>query len=518
MSCLSWLLNLSFAGSAVSGVSLDGEYWWDATLGDDSGVGSIGDPFQTLDVLNSANSIAAGTTCKLKCGEVWAGAITLAFSGTSDNRITVTKYGSGANPQVNGGVSYGSEDYVTFEDVDVDGATKGVYANGGTGIKWLNGSVVNCTEWGIQWYDVTDGVISNPIVTDIDGDGSTDGDGIYLNGCVDCTVTLPQLSGTFARNGISFVKGSGPTIEYVDYTGSAVAAIDIEANAGQTIDDVEIHSSKIAPTGGAGIQVGGGSGTTTNVVIHHNDIYKATGEDQDKGLQVHSAGVVSYANVIRGWEYNLYISGAAVATSYNDTLVEAERHCVHVRNTATLTLRNPIIHTTADGGKGSLALQHDTATLDSDYCNFFSDGATAAQVTFYDGTDWINFAAWQEAGYDVHSQWADPLFRDPDSDEYTVQKTSPSLLAGTDLGTDYDQGLSPWSSWPDGVVLLSRDEYGGWDQGAFVGPLRNAITIEGRCISERAHGLDADSIRTIQLDLVPGDDAVSYTIEETTVV
>lgn len=70
------------------------------------------------------------------------------------------------------------------------------------------------------------------------------------------------------------------------------------------------------------------------------------------------------------------------------------------------------------------------------------------------------FAEWQIAGYDLNSINEDPLFTNPATHDYTLQAGSPCIGTGANtLGPPYNEGLMPGSTWPDGVVVLDRDDY-----------------------------------------------------------
>ena len=62
----------------------------------------------------------------------------------------------------------------------------------------------------------------------------------------------------------------------------------------------------------------------------------------------------------------------------------------------------------------------------------FLEGCRSLQDLGYDVYDrWFEpFSTWQKKGHDVHSVFADPLFVDPEHDDYRLREDSPALKMG----------------------------------------------------------------------------------------
>jgi hypothetical protein len=70
---------------------------------------------------------------------------------------------------------------------------------------------------------------------------------------------------------------------------------------------------------------------------------------------------------------------------------------------------------------------------------------------------------------DLNSIYANPLFTNAAGNDFTLQSTSPAIDTGVNLGSTYDLGLAPGSTWPAGVLTLNQNTNGlGWDIGAYV--------------------------------------------------
>jgi hypothetical protein len=68
-----------------------------------------------------------------------------------------------------------------------------------------------------------------------------------------------------------------------------------------------------------------------------------------------------------------------------------------------------------------------------------------------------------------HSIQTAPKFSNAGAGNFTLASGSSAIDAGTNMGTTYQLGLAPSSSWPTSVSTLNQNNYGsGWEIGAFV--------------------------------------------------
>jgi hypothetical protein len=81
-----------------------------------------------------------------------------------------------------------------------------------------------------------------------------------------------------------------------------------------------------------------------------------------------------------------------------------------------------------------------------------------------------NFANYKTASsQDAKSLNSNPSFTNTSANNFTLASGSPAIGAGTNLGSTYQMGLAPSSSWPSSVSTLNQNSYGfGWEIGAFV--------------------------------------------------
>jgi hypothetical protein len=100
--------------------------------------------------------------------------------------------------------------------------------------------------------------------------------------------------------------------------------------------------------------------------------------------------------------------------------------------------------------------------------NFIQWGSA---VTSYEST----YAAWETATGNCgtvgcsHSVQTDPQFANAAASQFWLASGSPAIDAGVNLGSPYNVGLMPGSTWPNSVVTGDQNAYGSrWEIGAFV--------------------------------------------------
>jgi hypothetical protein len=102
-------------------------------------------------------------------------------------------------------------------------------------------------------------------------------------------------------------------------------------------------------------------------------------------------------------------------------------------------------------------------------------GVAANNFITWGASNYSTYAAWEGAsgncgsGGCSHSMQSDPAFLNTAKDNFMLKAGSPALDAGTNLGSNYQLGLDPRSSWPGSVITLNQNSFGnGWEIGAFV--------------------------------------------------
>ena len=87
-------------------------------------------------------------------------------------------------------------------------------------------------------------------------------------------------------------------------------------------------------------------------------------------------------------------------------------------------------------------------------------GAEDTAFISWNGTTYNTYDAWLAASSQADDNVeADPVFTDAGGDDYSHDSSSPCVGAAANLGSPFNQGLLPASTWTDGVVTGDRDSY-----------------------------------------------------------
>jgi hypothetical protein len=246
---------------------------------------------------------------------------------------------------------------------------------------------------------------------------------------------------------------------------------------------------------GYGVLVGD---STTSLTVSHSLIYG----NFEWGVDVGSGGNsgLTTGATITFWGNLLDISASSASASggegflltgsvgsiiYNNTVYGPGVTNAVVTQASTSTgalVKNNIFYT---GGYASVDATSETSTA-YDYNDYFP----ASGTPFNWGGTAYTLANWQTNSLqDAHSFSADPSLTNasalPSTGNYALLAVSPAINVGANLGSTYQMGLAPGSSWPSGVSLLNQNSAGsGWEIGAYVYPANGAsptLLLRGCC-------------------------------------
>jgi hypothetical protein len=185
----------------------------------------------------------------------------------------------------------------------------------------------------------------------------------------------------------------------------------------------------------------------------------------------------SYASNSGGAAYYAY--GAASGSLVYDNTIYAPlmtNPAISLQSTTTGTLvKNNIVYA---GGYATVDSTSETSST-FDYNDYFS----ASGTPFHWGGTAYTLANWKtNSSQDAHSFSSDPNFTNAASlssvGNFALLAISPAIDAGVNLGSTYQMGLSPASTWPGGVSLLNQNlSGGGWEIGGYVYPANAAATL-----------------------------------------
>jgi hypothetical protein len=330
---------------------------------------------------------------------------------------------------------------VTIQNSDINHTFWGIATENDTGnSNTVRDNVIHDTvEYGINWgqggNSATGGVIQRNIIYNIGGKGG----------------------GSTNRQGIYTATGAGLVIEYNSIH-----------DGGDDYTDHGIYSSSVNSAGNPGR-------------IAYNLIYNFTGY----GIKVSYS---RYVNVFYNVMYNnccgiIEDQGSPDHINvYNNTIgpngVASRTHNsndgVGLRATtgSYITWTNNIVYGinyrefSADT-KYNLYLGASVTNFSSNYNLVWSPTQNASG--YYATVNGVGktWAQWQGLGYDTNGINSDPKLKNPTNGDFTLQSSSPAINVGANLGSPYNMGLDPLTTFPWGRI--NQNSFGaGWEIGAFV--------------------------------------------------
>lgn len=211
----------------------------------------------------------------------------------------------------------------------------------------------------------------------------------------------------------------------------------------ENTDYAEVYGNLVISTaaGGSdnrsrGIAIWSYSGS--GIPISYNKIYNNTVYNEDSGIAVVGSGSGTSNNVVGNDIENNIVASSARALE------------------------------TANGGEND-------GTMGSGNVYQYNDfGPAASQfIQWGNGTYFSAYSNWESSYCGStgcsHSVESTPFFTSTSANNFTLQSGSPTINAGLNLGSSYEYGLDPASTWPSSVTTLNQNNYGsGWEVGAFV--------------------------------------------------
>jgi hypothetical protein len=188
------------------------------------------------------------------------------------------------------------------------------------------------------------------------------------------------------------------------------------------------------------------------------------------GLATHNQGIGVYNNTLYG--------NNTAATGYGGLTLEGQSPLTASTCTSNLVKNNISFGNT---GANLLAMRgcSNDGTYGSGnvytYNDFGAQGSNFIEWGVNSGTYYSTYSAWETATGNCgtagcsHSVQSAPAFANASADQFWLTSGSPGIDAGTNLGSPYDIGLLPGSSWPNLVLTGNQNSYGtGWEVGAYI--------------------------------------------------
>lgn len=189
-----------------------------------------------------------------------------------------------------------------------------------------------------------------------------------------------------------------------------------------------------------------------------------------------------YGNIIYGNDaqcIDIYASIGTVAvnnTCYGNAngspYFTAEISVTDISNLTGATPNNVVsnnaVYATKASGYAIYVDSHESAKTNT-YANNLLYDTGQANWYFWSDTGGSNLAAFNALPGAALNLTGDPQFANASAVQFWLASGSPAISAGANLGTTYQWGVAPSSSWPASVSTLKHNTYGsGWEIGAFV--------------------------------------------------
>jgi hypothetical protein len=187
------------------------------------------------------------------------------------------------------------------------------------------------------------------------------------------------------------------------------------------------------------------------------------------GLNVYGNIFIKYGTDAGGNVIALLYPISGTVNIYNNTFVLKETAAANLLNFisapagVTVNFKNNIVYN-SNSNNGEIckpsslgaACNSGSGTLNHTHNTYFGGSSTS-----YLGTSCASYASTGEVCN------TNPLFTDYANDDFRIGTDSPAYNAGTDLGFNYNQGVSTSSSSFPNPTLIERPQATLWDKGAF---------------------------------------------------
>jgi hypothetical protein len=214
---------------------------------------------------------------------------------------------------------------------------------------------------------------------------------------------------------------------------------------------------------GLQFEVNAWSVAANNIVAFNgnNDGITVVGDVTSTASQNNSVfGNTIYGNVGAGIGF---VGNGTAGTCMNNTATNN----ISVANTAEQLLALQGCENDGTNGSGNVYTYNNFGSQAS---NFIWWGGTYDSPTYES-----DYSSWETASGNCgsvgcsHSKESDPLFISTSTNNFALSSSSPTIDAGLNLGSSYEWGLDPASTWPSNIILDNQNSYGsGWDIGAYV--------------------------------------------------
>ncbi|MDA8133264.1 MAG: right-handed parallel beta-helix repeat-containing protein [Desulfobacteraceae bacterium] len=416
---------------------------------------SSSSPWKTLSAVKKwgeEKGFKAGDHILLKKGGAWDEKLYAYGMGTEKEPVVYGAYGSGENPLIRKGIYHRDymhrstplkkNEWVRFENLDIDGADNGVDARTINHIELKNIRITRC-ENGIILASET-GPLEHWTMEDV-FIYENKGHGVFCYTDIN-EMKVRRLS-TYhnGKDGAAFRTGTNNTVEDSVAYGNGEDGFDAAGFTG-TLSYIRCISRN---NKSAGFSIKAkGSGKATGHILY------SISHGNFQGLEV---GNESNSTAYNSIFFNNSFIGIDLISSFQHSI----KNCIIYKNG-----ENP-----ADRGfQVSYRNPGQRLELSS---NCYGRHSKGRNIYLKQEKRFVSLEEWQglslDNPQDLNSFVADPEFTDLFSGNFTLKPSSPCIDSGVNINPALRFGIHPDSSWVNAVSILDQNLHGsGWEIGPFV--------------------------------------------------
>jgi hypothetical protein len=382
--------------------------------------------------------------------------------------------------QRNYAVNTNNQSYLTIQGIEADKAQfYGIYANGGPGTGIL-------IQNDVAQYNFVDGIRDDStlnLTISLSTAAYNAGNGIEVYGSPAYPTNNVLVDRCTSHDNNPVVANQGTWYAGIWVGGSGAGANNITIQSSLVYDNGLGQS--VASSNGAGIHV---DTAGSNIIVQWNTFYN----NNMDGIDIEStAGVsvlynLSYGNGAVGGRGGIYLAeytatGGEVV--YNNTSYGNVAYGIRLNGAGAAgscidtTVENNIAVASTSGTNFSATggCQNDGTDGYGNVYAYNDFGPATAKFITWGASHYSTYASWEAATGNCgtagcsHSIQTAPTFINAAANNFTLASGSSAIDVGANLGSTYQMGLAPSSSWPASVSTLNQNSYGsGWEIGAFV--------------------------------------------------
>lgn len=426
--------------------------------GSDSADGlSDGNAWETISKIQSS-SFSAGDVIYFNKGDTWAEDLSFPSSGTLGNEITLTAYGSGADPIMQRLRFYAAKSHIRVTGIQMTAVGGAAIIFEGSENIIVDDCIVDGNSSPTNHSVVVGGDAGNGWSEDITIKNSTLYNAGTLTGAV-CNISIHKYARDILIENNTVYGSSDNNIQATNASPGVDTAY---APYNITIRENTVYGCTLAH----GIEIGW---DVHDAVVERNFSY---GNAEYGIMAIISDDVTIKNNIIYDNSVGILLGENTNKLIYNNTLIN---NTIGIKITSNSGTGNVIKNNIIYGATNHILSDPGVSAFESNYNIIYE---TSDLSLTWQGTEYTTLASWRTAtSQDANSVNSDPLFSDAGGANYTLQTNSPGIDTGVTLagvtvdavsvtrpqGSAYDIGayekaFAPTSSCDGAVICWTLEE------------------------------------------------------------